>query len=252
MAKFDRKKFREEQFKKSQQVEYNDPLENFEGSKTELLFLKFSRFFAKHRSQFFIGIGVFIAAIVTVVAVGEYLQYRTNQATIQIEKVEKRHAKNFSTDTNQKIKDYEALLDKYSSKEAKLRIYKRISDLQVEAFDFTKAADYLEKAAELIADSKEIKAYYYYVAGSHREKAKDNKLALEDYTKASSLLANNRETHSLSAWTYYQTGRLRLLNGEKEAAIKDLNKVLDIDTEASDMSEVKKLATYLLIKANKG
>ena len=246
MAKFDRKKFREEQFKKSQQVEYNDPLENFEGSKTELLFLKFSRFFAKHRSQFFIGIGVFIAAIVTVVAVGEYLQYRTNQATIQIEKVEKRHAKNFSTDTNQKIKDYEALLDKYSSKEAKLRIYKRISDLQVEA------ADYLEKAAELIADSKEIKAYYYYVAGSHREKAKDNKLALEDYTKASSLLANNRETHSLSAWTYYQTGRLRLLNGEKEAAIKDLNKVLDIDSEASDMSEVKKLATYLLIKANKG
>ena len=32
MAKFDRKKFREEQFKKSQQVEYNDPLENFQDS----------------------------------------------------------------------------------------------------------------------------------------------------------------------------------------------------------------------------
>ena len=140
MAKFDRKKFREEQFKKSQ-VEYNDPLDNFEGSKTELLFLKFSRFFARHRSQFFIGIGVFIAAIVIVVAVGEYLQYRTNQATIQIEKVEKKHAKNFSADTNQKIKDYEALLEKYSSKEAKLRIFKRISDLHVEAFEFGKAAD---------------------------------------------------------------------------------------------------------------
>ncbi len=251
MAKFDRKKFREEQFKKSQ-VEYNDPLDNFEGSKTELLFLKFSRFFARHRSQFFIGIGVFIAAIVIVVAVGEYLQYRTNQATIQIEKVEKKHAKNFSADTNQKIKDYEALLEKYSSKEAKLRIFKRISDLHVEAFEFGKAADYLEKAAELITDSKEVKAYYYYVAGSHREKTKDNKLALDDYTKASALLANNRETHALSAWTYYQTGRLRLLNGEKEAAIKDLSKVLDIESEASDMAEVKKLATYLLIKANKG
>ena len=251
MAKFDRKKFREEQFKKSQ-VEYNDPLDNFEGSKTELLFLKFSRFFARHRSQFFIGIGVFIAAIVIVVAVGEYLQYRTNQATIQIEKVEKKHAKNFSADTNQKIKDYEALLEKYSSKEAKLRIFKRISDLHVEAFEFGKAADYLEKAAELIDDSKEIKAYYYYVAGSHREKTKDNKLALDDYSKASSLLANNRETHTLSAWTYYQTGRLRLLSGEKEAAIKDLRKVLDIESEASDMAEVKKLATYLLIKANKG
>lgn len=251
MAKFDRKKFREEQFKKSQ-VEYNDPLDNFEGSKTELLFLKFSRFFARHRSQFFIGIGVFIAAIVIIVAVGEYLQYRTNQATIQIEKVEKKHAKNFSADTNQKIKDYEVLLEKYSSKEAKLRIFKRISDLHVEAFEFGKAADYLEKAAELIDDSKEIKAYYYYVAGSHREKTKDNKLALDDYSKASSLLANNRETHTLSAWTYYQTGRLRLLNGEKEAAIKDLSKVLDIESEASDMAEVKKLATYLLIKANKG
>jgi len=28
--------------------------------------------------------------------------------------------------------------------------------------------------------------------------------------------------------------------------------VLDIDSEASDMAEIKKLATYLLIKANKG
>jgi tetratricopeptide (TPR) repeat protein len=252
MAKFDRKKFREEQFKKSQQVEYNDPLENFEGSKTELLFLKFSRFFSRHRSQFFIGIGIFIAAIVTFVAVGEYLQYRTNQATIQIEKVERKHAKASSVDTKAKIKDYEVLLEKYSSKEAKLRIYKRISDLHVEAFEFSKAAEYLEKVAELVADSKEIKAYYYYVAGSHREKTKDNKLALQNYFKASTLLTNNRETHSLSAWTYYQIGRLRLLNGEKEAGIKDLNKVLDIESEATDLAEVKKLATYLLIKANKG
>jgi tetratricopeptide (TPR) repeat protein len=251
MAKFDRKKFREEQFKKSQ-VEYNDPLENFEGSKTELLFLKFSRFFARHRARFFIGIGVFVAATVAFVAVGEFLHYRTNQATIQIEKVEKKHAKNFSTDTAQKIKDYEALLEKYSSREAKLRIFKRISDLYVEAFDFAKAADYLEKTADLVSDSKEIKAYYYYVAASHREKTKDNKLALENYSKAANLLTNNRETHTLSAWTYYQSGRLRLANGEKEAAIKDLNKVLDIDSEASDMAEIKKLATYLLIKANKG
>jgi len=251
MAKFDRKKFREEQFKKSQ-VEYNDPLENFEGSKTELLFLKFSRFFARNRSQFFIGIGIFIATIVTVVAVGEYLDYRTNQATIQIEKVEKKHAKNFSLDTKTKIQEFETLLNTYSSKDAKLRIFKRISDLHVEAFEFAKAAEYLEKAAELVGDSKEIKAYYYYVAGSHREQAKDSKLALQNYAKASTLLANNRETHSLSAWSYYQTGRLRLLNGEKDAAIKDLNKVLDIDSEASDMAEVKKLATYLLIKANKG
>lgn len=251
MAKFDRKKFREEQFKKSQ-VEYNDPLENFEGSKTELLFLKFSRFFARNRTQFFIGIGIFIVAIVAIVAIGEYLDYRTNQATIQIEKVEKKHAKNFSLDTKTKIQDFETLLATYSSKDAKLRIYKRIADLHVEAFEFAKAAEYLEKAAELVGDSKEIKAYYYYVAGSHREQSKDSKLALQNYAKASALLANNRETHSLSAWAYYQTGRLRLLNGEKDAAIKDLNKVLDIDSEASDMAEVKKLATYLLIKANKG
>ncbi|MBK8395192.1 MAG: hypothetical protein IPL26_08100 [Leptospiraceae bacterium] len=251
MAKFDRKKFREEQFKKTR-VEYNDPLENFEGSKTDLLFLKFSRFFSRNRTQFFIGIGIFIVAIVTIVAVGEYLDYRMNQATIQIEKVEKKHAKNFSLDTKTKIQEYESLLANYSSKESKLRIYKRISDLHVEAFEFSKAADYLEKAAELVGDSKEIKAYYYYVAGSHREQSKDNKLALQNYAKAASLVATNRETHSLSAWAHYQTGRLRLLNGEKEAAIKDLNKVLDIDSEASDMAEVKKLATYLLIKANKG
>ena len=124
--------------------------------------------------------------------------------------------------------------------------------MYVEAFDFAKAADYLEKTADLVSDSKEIKAYYYYVAASHREKTKDNKLALENYSKAANLLTNNRETHTLSAWTYYQSGRLRLANGEKEAAIKDLNKVLDIDSEASDMAEIKKLATYLLIKANKG
>lgn len=251
MAKFDRKKYREEQYKKSL-VTYDDPLENFEGSKTELLFLKFSRFFARNRIQFFTGIGAFILIVVGFVVVGEWIQYNTNQATIQIEKLEKAHSKNFSIDTAKKIKDFEDLLKSYSSHDAKLRIYKRISDLYVESFDFVKAADYLEKAADLVNDSKEIKAYYYYVAGSHREKAKDIKLALNDFAKAATLISNNRETLSLSAWTHYQTGRLRLLNGEKDAAIKDLNKVLDIDSEANDISEVKKLATYLLIKANKG
>ena len=61
MAKFDRKNL--EKSNSKTQVEYNDPLENFEGSKTELLFKSFQDF-CKASIKIFIGIGVFVVATV--------------------------------------------------------------------------------------------------------------------------------------------------------------------------------------------
>jgi tetratricopeptide (TPR) repeat protein len=252
MSKFDRKKYREEQFQKEKEAKVVDPYENFEGTKTELLFLKTIHFILLHRVKFLLGLLSIIATIIIYVGVKEYSEYRIAQATLDIEKVEKKFTKDFSLTTPKKIEEMEALLAKHSFKDAKLRIYKRLSDLHLEAFEVSKSAEYLEKSAELITDSKELKAYYYYLAGSLRDQSNETKLAISNFDKASLLLTNARELNGLVAWTHYQAGRLKLKNGEKESAIKDLNRVLDIESDNPDIAEVKKLSTFLLLKSTKG
>ena len=252
MSKFDRKKFREEQFKKSVELEVIDKYEDFQGTKTELLLMKTGDFILKHRINFIFGISILVLSVVLFVGIKEFLEYRINNATVEIEKVERKIAKNFNLTTQNKIQEYEKLLQQFSFKEAKLRIYKRLSDLHYESFDLVKASEYLEKSAELIEEPKELKAYYFYIAGTYRETSKDNVLALSDFTKASNFVTNNRETQSLTALCFYQAGRLKLLSGDKEAAQKDFNKVIDIESENPEVIEIKKLATFLLIKANKG
>lgn len=255
MARFDRKKFREEQFRKAKEVEQEAivvPEQSEELGKVEQAVIQASRFVAKHRFHFLIGIGVVVLFISGFIAYHEYKHYQTMQATIEIERLEKKLAVNFNIEPKKKIQDYEAILSKYSSKDTRLRIYKKLADINQAANEPVKAAEYLEKAADEIEEVKELRAYYYYIAGSYREQANDPKAALINYTKAGALVANNRETPSLTAWSFYQSGRLQLLNGDKEAAKKDLTKVLDISSEMEDLTDVKKLATYLLIKTNKG
>jgi tetratricopeptide (TPR) repeat protein len=252
MAKFDRKKHREELLEKSKQETVKDKYEDFQGTKSELLLLKAGDFILEKRKEFLIGLAIIITIIVGVVGFKEFKEYRINSATEEVEKLDKKIAKNFSLTTANKIQEFEALLNKTSIKDGKLRIYKKLSDLHVQAFELNKAAEYLEKSGELISEPKELKAYYFYIAGNYREQNKEIPKAIENYSKACNFVGNNREIQSLSAWSHYNAGRLKLANGNSEAAIKDLNKVIDIESENLDIVEVKKLSTFLLLKLNKG
>lgn len=251
MAKFDRKKHREELIEKSKQEIVVDKYVDFQGTKSELLLMKLGDFILDKRKEFLIGLVLIIAIIVSVIGFKEFKEYRINSSTEEIEKLEKKISKNFNLTTQNKIQEFEALLNKTSIKDGKLRIYKKLADLHVQAFEMNKAAEYLEKSGELISEPKELKAYYFYIAGNYREQNKEIPKAIDNFTKATNFVGNNREIQSLAAWSNYQSGRLKLSNGNSEAAIKDLNKVIDIESENPDVVEVKKLATFLLLKSNK-
>ncbi|MCE9500320.1 MAG: hypothetical protein K8R21_07470 [Leptospira sp.] len=153
-----------------------------------------------------------------------------------------------------KIKDYEELQQSYSLTKPILRTSKVISDLYARNGEFGKAAELIEKAGKKIDEPKEIKAYYFYIAGNYREQAGDLKAALQNYSVSGALLSNSKSTPGFAAWSLYHTGRLRLATGDKEGAKKDLRKVLEIESDQSQSGakSAKELATFLLIKLNKG
>ncbi len=252
MAKFDRKKHREEFLEKSKQEVFVDKYADFQGTKSELLLLKFGDFILEKRKEFLIGLAIILSITISFIGFKEFKYFRIKSATEEIEKLDKKVSKNFNLTTGNKIQEFEALLNNTSIKDGKLRIYKKLADLHVQAFEMNKAAEYLEKSGELLYEPKELKAYYFYIAGNYREQNKEIPKAIDNFTKATNFVGNNREVQSLTAWSYYQSGRLKLANGNSEGAIKDLNKVIDIESENPDIVEVKKLATFLLLKSNKG
>jgi len=256
MSKFDKKRLREENFVKNiSRNAYEENLETFQGSKAEFYFLKFSHFVSRYRFSVFIGLVATVVIIIIIISIGEYFKYQENKAAIELEKIERGHALYPLMDLKAKIKDYEDLQQKYSLTKPLLRTSKIISDLYARNGEFTKAAELIEKAGKKIDEPKEIKAYYFYIAGNYRERSGDQKLALQNYSVAGALLSNAKKTPGFSAWSLYHSGRLRLATGDKAGAKKDLQKVLEIESDASGQSGAKsarELATFLLIKLNKG
>ena len=77
---------------------------------------------------------------------------------------------------------------------------------------------------------------------------------MENYSIASSIIGSNRETPSFAAWLHFHIGRLQIAGGKKEEGLKELKKVLDSDSTSTDpaLKKVRTLATYLILKTNKG
>ncbi len=253
MGKFDRKKFRKDLKAKHDQVLQEDPYQNFEGSPFELFFLKLGNFISRNRVAFYSTLlGIFLV-IFFVVAWGEYLKSKEEEATIALEKLEKKFEKDL-LDTNSKIKEYEEYLSKHSEKGVTLRVSKYLSDLYLEKKDFQKAAEHMEHAASLIENHKELKALYYSLAGNYRENANQIQEAITNYQKSANVISNNKELPNLTALVFFEMGRLKLQQGNKEEGITNLKKVLEIEAkhESPYIKQIREKATYLIMKSNKG
>ena len=230
---------------------HQDEFADFEGSKAELYFLKFTHMLARNRKSVFIGLGAAFVLLASVIGYFEFQDYRFQKETVLLEDLVAKHKKS-KANSDIQIADLEKFLNEQSTGNMDLRVWKDLSRLYAEKADWAKAADYLERAGKKIDTPKEMKAYYFYLAGNYRDKQPDIKKALENFKIASTLLDTNNEAKSFKAWSFYQTGRLQLANGDKPGAKLSLEKVLKIDSSESDnLEEVKLLTTYLLLKLGK-
>ncbi len=228
-----------------------DEFADFQGSASELLFLKFSRWIGNHRLKIAIGFGVFFVSMTAVIS---YLEYRDSQIqkdTATFEEIETKHKRSNAT-IDVKIQDFESFLANHSSHAMELRVWKELSGLYAEKKDWEKAAEYIEKAGKSIDQPKEVKALYFYLAGNYRDQSGKEKEALENYTVSSSILETSNEIASFKAWAFYQTGRLRFATGNKQGAKEILEKVLRIEAKGMEnLEEVKLLSSYILLKLGK-
>lgn len=255
MSKLDRKKFREDTVKYQQYRVDQDEFENFEGNIFELYLLKFARYVSRNRKSFFIGVGVFILALVLFVGYGEISRRANIRAVEEFEKIEKIHQKNSQLDLTQKIKDYKSFYEEYSGTDSGRRALKVLADLYARNGEFQKAASYMEDVGKKIDSPKEIKAYYFYIAGNYREMSGekvDIDKAIQNFSIASSLLQNNEETIGFRSWSLYHQGRLKLLNSQKKEGIDILKKVIGLESKSdpSSLTEVKELSLYLILKSS--
>lgn len=227
-----------------------DLYQDFQGSKAELMFIKFSAMIANYRKGIFISLGVISVIVLGIVLYGEYHLDQVQKGTIALEEIQRKNALNPGKDLNEMLAEYGKVRKDFAVGEIELRTAKVLADLHARNGEFARAAELMEKAGKNIDELREIKAYYFYIAGNYREQAKDIKKSLIDYETASKLLNNMRNVPTLMAWSYFQTGRLLDLNGEKEKAKEYLRKILELDGKAEQFLKVRELATYLLLKIN--
>lgn len=247
MDKFHKKNIIEQ--KKQAELIEKDEFADFEGSKAELVFLKFTHFLSKNRKSVFISLASAIVVLAGVIGFFEYRQYLFDKETVTLEDLKLTHQKaNVSLDAQ--IQSLEVFLQNQSTGRMELRVWKDLSKLYAEKGEFGKAASYLEDAAKKIDTPKEIKALYFYIAGNYREREKNNAKSLENYKIAATVVEPARELNGFKAWSYYQAGRLSFLTGDKLGAKQFLEKAVKLDGAESG-EEVKLLSSYLLLKLGK-
>lgn len=121
-----------------------DPYADFQGSKVELVLIRFFRAISDRIKEVLIGIGVILVVILIAVV---YIQYQDSQfekGTIALEALDKKFRANPGIDLKEKIGAYEEISALYSSKKLELRLAKTLSDLYSRNGEFQKAADKLE------------------------------------------------------------------------------------------------------------
>lgn len=246
--KFQKKNFAE--LKKQENDILDRDLETFQGSAMELFFIKLGRRIQRNRLGFFGGAFAIFLLIGGILGYLEYADYRAIKSTEKLEIILETWEKGGSPSTAEKIQELEKFLGSEASGDVVIRVAKTLSDLYAEAKEYKKAAELLENAGKKIDGIRESKAFYFYLAGNYRELAEDKDLSLKNYQTAASLLDNLREAPSFRAWSLYHSGRLLAEKGDKNGAGEALRKILLIEPgEAmSDLEEVKRLSTFLLLK----
>jgi tetratricopeptide (TPR) repeat protein len=254
MAKFDRKKFRENLKQQKEEREYEVELDAEEKSPAEKLLLKFVHFLKENRFRVFLGLLFIFLVVSAVVVVGEYNKYKENLSILEAEKLEKKIDKSIPLDDPAKIKEMESFLQAHSAKAAQIRISKQLMDIHVKAGEYQKAFPIAEKIASTIESPKEVKAYFYYLQGNYSEQAGDKKISLEAYKKALEQINGKKDMIIMNSWTLFQVGRLKYELGDKEGSIVDLKKVLELESDQMGfaLKQPKLMSTYLLLKINKG
>ena len=254
MAKFDRKKFRETLKQSKLEKENELELELQEKSPAEKILITLLHSIKENRLRVFLVIVLLLVIFGGVIAVGEINQYRENQAILEAEALEKKLEKTSGLDDVSKIKEFETFIDKHSDKSAGIRISKQVLDLYLKSGDYQKASAYAGKIAMSVKSPKEIKAYFYYLEGNFSEHAGDKKNSLEAYKKALEQINGKKELVVMNSWTLFQVGRLKYDLGDKEGSISDLKKVLELESDQLEFAlrQPKLMATYLILKINKG
>lgn len=247
MDKFHKKNPLEQ--KKQAELIQKDEFADFEGSKAELAFLKFTHFLSRNRKSVFISLASAIVVLAVIIGFFEYRAYLFEKETVTLEDLKLTHQKS-KLGLDVQIQSLESFLQNQSTGKMELRVWKDLSKLYAEKGEFGKAAGYLEDAAKKIDTPKEIKALYFYIAGNYREREKNNAKSLENYKIAATVIEPARELNGFKAWSYYQAGRLSYLNGDKAGAKQYLEKAVKLDVAESG-EDVKLLSSYLLLKLGK-
>lgn len=226
-----------------------DIYQDFEGTKAELYFIKFTAWLRERKKNLFVGLGIIGAIVVLFAGYSEYHDSRVEKASVILEKLHKFHQMN-PVDIARQIKDFEKTRSDFSESEIQLRTAKILADLYARNGEFAKAAELMEEAGTDIDDLREVKAFYFYIAGNYREQASQPGESLKDYETAANLVTNMRNMPGFMAWIYYQTGRLHYLNNNKEEAVKNLKKVMELNGNSEQFQKARQLSSYLLVKMN--
>lgn len=241
------------QLKKEEEAILDRDLEDFQGTSTELFFIKLTRRIQRNRIQVLAGLVAVFVILASVIGYLEYSSYKELKSTEKLENILESWTTNPLIPSKDKISVMENFHANDSSGAVKIRTAKILADLYVQEKNFAKAAELLETSGKKIDPLRESKAYYFFLAGNYRELAGEKDLALANYEISASLLDSLREAPSFKAWAIYQVGRLKYEKGDKNGASDSLRKVLNLEPgEAqADLEEVKKLSTFLLLKLSK-
>lgn len=68
-----------------------DEFADFEGSKAELLFLKFSRYLGRNRKTVFISLSVLIVLLISIIGFFEYRDHVFQKQTSALEEIQRKH-----------------------------------------------------------------------------------------------------------------------------------------------------------------
>jgi cell division protein FtsL len=108
--------------KREEELVAKDEFADFEGSKAELAFLKFSRFLAKNRKSVFISVGGVVLVLAILIGFFEYRDYLFQKETVTLEDI---NLKNQKTNANleSKILGLESFLKNQSTGKMELRVW---------------------------------------------------------------------------------------------------------------------------------
>lgn len=247
------KRFQKKTFlslKKQEEAILDRDLENFEGSSIELFFIKLSRKIARNRLAFFGSILFVFFVLGSILGYFEFIHYKEVKSSEKLESIRESWLNLPSPSLEKKIEQLERFRKEDAYGSVKTWSAKILADLYVELKNYEKAASLLEEVAPSIQPYLEARAYYYFLAGNYRELSGNFSIALKNFERSNELLEKSNEVPFFKGWSYYHTARLNYEQGNLEKAKINLEKIFLLEPSElnQDLTDLKKQATYLLLK----